>query len=281
MKILKDKSEARAWVINHRRSGKTVGLVPTMGALHEGHYSLVRRSHEVCDLTVATIFVNPTQFAANEDLSRYPRTLQQDLDGLEASGAAAVFVPEESSMYRTGHSTFVLPPAVAESLEGAVRPEHFRGVTTIVLKLFQILPASDAFFGQKDYQQAAVIRAMVLDLDVDIRIEVCPIVRDSDGLALSSRNRYLSPEQRVCALGLSRSLAEAERLIISGIRDIPTIESAMQDVLTASDVDAIDYAVIVDGTTLRPRPQVADGCVALVAARVGSTRLIDNWVWKG
>lgn len=281
MKILRDKSEARHWVIEHRRSQKTIGLVPTMGALHEGHFSLIRRSTAACDLTVATIFVNPTQFALSEDLSRYPRTLEQDLEGLQASGAAAVFVPEEASMYRPGHSTYVLPPEVAGTLEGAIRPEHFRGVTTVVLKLFQILPATDAFFGQKDFQQAAVISAMALDLDVDVRIEICPIVRDADGLALSSRNRYLSPDQRIRALGLSRSLAEAERLIASGTRETNLVEPAMRDVLSASGVDSIDYAVVVDGINLQPQQTIQPGCVALVAARVGSTRLIDNWVWKG
>lgn len=281
MKILRDKSEARRWVMEQRRAQKTIGLVPTMGALHEGHYSLVRRSVARCDLTVATIFVNPTQFAPGEDLSRYPRTLEQDLEGLETNGAAAVFVPEEATMYRPEHSTYVLPPVIAETLEGKMRPEHFRGVTTVVLKLFQILPTTNAFFGQKDYQQAAVISAMVLDLDVDVQIEICPIVRDADGLALSSRNRYLSAEQRIRALGLSRSLAEAERLIESGIRETSLIETAMRDVLFASRVDSVDYAVIVDGTSLQSRQIIQPGCVALVAARVGSTRLIDNWVWKG
>lgn len=281
MEVLHDKAQARAWVLEHRFSGRSVGLVPTMGALHAGHFSLAQRSSDCCDVTIATIFVNPTQFGPGEDLSRYPRTLEQDLQGLEAIGTDAVFVPEVSAMYREGHSTYVQPPAVAARFEGAVRPDHFRGVTTVVLKLMQILPATHAFFGQKDYQQAAVILAMVKDLDIDMEIQVCPIVRDSDGLALSSRNRYLSPEDRSRALGLSQALAKARQMILQNQLEVTTIESAMRDVLSQAKVDAIDYAVITDGETLEWIPKVVPGCVALVAARVGTTRLIDNWLWQG
>jgi pantoate--beta-alanine ligase len=281
MEVFESKTQARAWVVQQRLAGRSVGMVPTMGALHEGHFSLVRQSVASCDATVATIFVNPIQFAANEDLSRYPRTLEQDLDGLRASGAAAVFVPETGSMYRDGHSTFVQPPQVAMSLEGAVRPEHFRGVTTVVLKLMQILPTTDAFFGQKDYQQAAVIMAMVADLDVDMQIHVCPIMRDADGLALSSRNRYLSADERARALAIPRALAEAQRLIAVGERDVAVIESRMVNSLKEGGVTEVDYAVVADGVSLEGMGMVVPGCVALVAARVGSTRLIDNWIWKG
>ena len=281
MEVFESKTQARQWVVQQRLAGRSVGMVPTMGALHEGHFSLVRQSVATCDATVATIFVNPTQFAANEDLSRYPRTLKQDLEGLRASGAKAVFVPETGAMYRDGHSTFVQPPQVAMSLEGAVRPEHFRGVTTVVLKLMQILPTTDAFFGQKDYQQATVILAMVADLDVDMKIHVCPIVRDADGLALSSRNRYLSADERQRALAIPRALSEAQRLIAGGERDVATVESGMVSVLKEGGVSAIDYAVVADGVSLEGMGMVVPGCVALVAARVGSTRLIDNWIWKG
>ena len=281
MEVFESKTQARQWVVQQRLAGRSVGMVPTMGALHEGHFSLVRQSVATCDATVATIFVNPTQFAANEDLSRYPRTLKQDLEGLRASGAKAVFVPETGAMYRDGHSTFVQPPQVAMSLEGAVRPEHFRGVTTVVLKLMQILPTTDAFFGQKDYQQATVILAMVADLDVDMKIHVCPIVRDADGLALSSRNRYLSADERQRALAIPRALSEAQRLIAGGERDVATVESGMVSVLKEGGVSAIDYAVVADGVSLEGMGMVVPGCVALVAARVRSTRLIDNWIWKG
>ena len=218
--IVEDRIDAiRKWTLDQRRHGASIGLVPTMGALHEGHISLVRASRSQCQKTVATIFVNPAQFAAGEDLDRYPRTLDADLEKLDAAGVDAVFTPTSVSMYPKGFSTYVDTPRVARTLEGLDRPTHFRGVTTVVLKLFNIIPATHAFFGQKDYQQAAVIRAMVRDLDVGIDIEVCPIVRETDGLAMSSRNRYLSPEQRQRALSLSQALVRAKELFAGGCRD--------------------------------------------------------------
>jgi pantoate--beta-alanine ligase len=280
MQVIETKREAREWVLNKRMAGHSVALVPTMGALHEGHYSLVAAGKAKCDSTIATIFVNPTQFGPGEDLSRYPRTLESDLDGLRTAGASAVFVPAAGSMYSPEHSTFVQPPEVAKRWEGELRPEHFRGVTTVVLKLMHILPATDAMFGQKDFQQAAVIRAMVSDLDIDMRIEVCPIVREPDGLAMSSRNRYLSEEERKRALGLSAALDRAERAVQGGERNVKAIESMMRDVLQQSRVDQIDYAVVADPRTLEQSQQLGRANVALVAARVGSTRLIDNTVWN-
>src|SRR6056297_732753 len=196
MKLLKTASDAHRFVSEMRREGQSVGLVPTMGALHEGHLSLVRAGRGRCDATVATIFVNPTQFAAGEDLDKYPRTLDADLAALEAAGCRGVFVPEVAEMYPPGCTTSVDPAEIARPLEGAFRPTHFRGVATIVLKLFHILPASHAFFGQKDLQQLRVIESMVRDLNVAIEIVGCPIVRESDGLAMSSRNRYLDDGQR-------------------------------------------------------------------------------------
>lgn len=285
--ILRSKEEARRWVQQQRWGlpstdgpstvgPSTVGLVPTMGALHDGHFSLVRESVRNCRCTLATIFVNPTQFAPGEDLDHYPRTLEADLAGLAANGADAAFVPAADCMYVAGHSTYVLPPRVAEDWEGRVRPEHFRGVTTVVLKLFNILPATHAFFGQKDYQQAAVIRTMVRQLDIDIAIKVCPIVRDADGLALSSRNRYLSDSERTRALAISRGLRTVAELVRSGERRAANLQQALQTSLRAGPVDAIDYAAIVDPETLQPCNQLQQQTLAIVAARVGNTRLIDN-----
>ena len=193
--------------------GKTVGLVPTMGALHEGHLSLVRRARGECDVVIATIFVNPAQFGPSEDFSRYPRTIERDLELLAAEGCDLVFVPPQEEVYPSDFSTFVEPPAVALPLEGRFRPGHFRGVATVVLKLFNLIPANVAYFGQKDYQQALVIQHMVRDLNLPIKIAVCPIVREPDGLALSSRNRYLSTAEREQALALSRTLQLAEQLV--------------------------------------------------------------------
>ena len=274
--IVEDRIDAiRKWTLDQRRHGASIGLVPTMGALHEGHISLVRASRSQCQKTVATIFVNPAQFAAGEDLDRYPRTLDADLEKLDAAGVDAVFTPTSVSMYPKGFSTYVDTPRVARTLEGLDRPTHFRGVTTVVLKLFNIIPATHAFFGQKDYQQAAVIRAMVRDLDVGIDIEVCPIVPEADGLAMSSRNRYLSPEQRQRALSLSQALVRAKELFAGGCRDASHLEDVMHDLLDGV-VDSIDYIVIADRETLGPIYEIAHSAVALIAARVGETRLIDN-----
>ncbi|WP_197167761.1 pantoate--beta-alanine ligase [Neorhodopirellula pilleata] len=269
--------ETRHWCLQQRRQNRTIGLVPTMGALHEGHLALMRRAKRECDLCIATIFVNPTQFAAGEDLTRYPRPLQRDLELLERENVDAVFLPDESMMYPSGFGTYVSPPPVALPLEGESRPEHFRGVTTVVMKLFQIAQADRAFFGQKDFQQLRVIEDMTRDLNVPIEIIRCDIVRESDGLAMSSRNRYLNDEQRQRALSLSRALTAAKNLNQSGERDIATIEAVMKAELAVCD--HVDYAVVVNRTTLLPptdsitRPNES---IALVAARIGNTRLIDN-----
>ena len=257
-------------------AGQQVGLVPTMGALHAGHLSLVEASNRRCDTTIVTIFVNPTQFGPQEDLDRYPRTLEADLTALAALNVPFVFVPAAEEMYPAGFSTYVQPPEVATPLEGALRESHFRGVTTVVLKLFHALPADVAFFGQKDYQQALVIRKMVTDLNVPIEIEVCPIIRDPDGLAMSSRNIYLSPEQRQRALSLSRCLQSADELVQEGERDGKKIADKMRQVMLAANVDAIDYAVVADRDSLQELDQLDGPAIALVAARVGNTRLIDN-----
>ena len=197
MKVISSPHEAYAHVSHWRREGLRIGLIPTMGALHAGHLALVERSVSECDISIATIFVNPTQFAPHEDLSRYPRTLESDLDGLRSVKCDLVFVPQTESLYPNGFSTYVEPPAVAAPLEGVCRPGHYRGVCTIVLKLFGILPATVAYFGQKDYQQLTVIRHMVEDLNVNIQVQGCPTVREPDGLAMSSRNRYLNAAHRL------------------------------------------------------------------------------------
>ena len=266
----------QAAVLKRQRSGQRVGLVPTMGALHEGHLSLVRIARQRADVVIATIFVNPTQFGPREDFTRYPRTLEDDLRGLAREGCEYVFVPDREAMYPEGFSTYVEPPAVSGPLEGVCRPGHFRGVATVVLKLFHIVPADVACFGQKDFQQLLVIEHMVRDLDLPIEIVRCPIVREADGLAMSSRNRYLSPAERGRALALSRSLAEAERLVASGQRDAGTIVAAMRKILTDAGIERIDYVTICDPQSLSESPWLDGQAIALIAAHVGTTRLIDN-----
>lgn len=249
-----------------------------MGALHAGHLALVERSVSECDISIATIFVNPTQFAPSEDLARYPRTLDNDLEGLRRVKCDLVFVPQNESLYPNGFSTYVEPPAVAAPLEGVCRPGHYRGVCTIVLKLFGILPATVAYFGQKDYQQLTVIRRMVEDLNVNIRVEGCPTVREPDGLAMSSRNRYLTPQQRQTALCLWRSLSLAQQLVAGGERDAKTLESAMRQKLIEGGAERIDYARVVHLETLADFIDIESPAIAVIAAHVGPTRLIDNLI---
>jgi pantoate--beta-alanine ligase len=269
-------SELRQRVRAARAEGKSIGLVPTMGALHEGHLSLVRASMAECDFTAVTIFVNPTQFGPREDFSKYPRGLDDDLDALNRCGADLAFAPTNETIYPTGCSTYVDPPHVARLWEGQCRPGHFRGVTTVVLKLFNLVQADIAYFGQKDYQQALVIQRMVDDLNVAIDVRVCPIVREPDGLAMSSRNRYLSAEQRQQALAVSRSLREAERLTADGQRRAEVVLAAMRHVLEEAGIHRIDYVALVDPETLEPVSELRGPAMALIAAYVGETRLIDN-----
>lgn len=279
MKVIDSLHAAYAQVSHWRTAGLRVGLVPTMGALHAGHISLVERAREECDCVITTIFVNPTQFGPNEDFSRYPRTLESDLTLLRAARTDMVFTPAAGDIYPVGASTAVLPPKVSLPLEGQFRPHHFQGVATIVLKLFNILPATVAYFGQKDYQQCQVISHMVDELNVPIRVQVCPTIREADGLAMSSRNRYLSPEQRLTALCLWKALQQAQCLYAAG-QGLAIIEQAMREVLVGQGVDRIDYARVVDRATLEaPREDnngVIGSVVALIAAHVGTTRLIDN-----
>jgi pantoate--beta-alanine ligase len=271
-------AELRQRVQQARREGQRIGCVPTMGALHAGHVSLVEASRRQCDFHVVTIFVNPTQFAPTEDLAKYPRPLEEDLQKCRAAGADVVFTPSVPEMYPPGYNTWVTVEGLANTLEGASRPTHFRGVTTIVMKLFHLVQPDVAFFGAKDYQQQTVIRKMVRDLDVPVEIVVCPTVRELDGLALSSRNVYLGPAERKSALSLTQALRWAEQRLQSGERDVAAVQQGMRDILLAQPGVLPDYAVIADADTLEqlttPRPRM----VALIAAKVGSTRLIDNRV---
>lgn len=264
------------WQIQQKQA--SIGFVPTMGALHEGHLSLVRASRQQCDVTIVSIFVNPTQFAPNEDLDQYPRPIENDLQLLQKEGVDWVFMPEPSEVYPQGCSTSVNPPAVAQRLEGESRPTHFAGVATVVLKLLNMTQCDVAFFGQKDYQQALVIQHMVRDLNLATKIEVCPIVRDHDGLALSSRNVFLTADERASALCLSRTLNETAAMIAEGETDGRVIMAHMTQSLIEGGVTETDYAVIADAHTLELLEDVRRPAVLLVAAKVGDTRLIDNCV---
>jgi pantoate--beta-alanine ligase len=268
--------DARRWVESRRQQGRRVGLVPTMGALHEGHLSLVREAVNGCDDVVVSIFVNPTQFAPGEDFDRYPRTWESDLAALEQLGTAMVFAPRAPDMFPTHCTTSVEPSVVAAELEGAHRPGHFRGVATVVLKLFHLLPAHTALFGEKDFQQCLVIRDLVRDLDVPIKLQFCSTVREADGLAMSSRNRYLSTEQRQQATALWQALRRARELADAGETDCGLLEQAARDTLQRAGIDRLDYVALRDADTLVPLTMLRDPAVLLIAAHVGSTRLIDN-----
>lgn len=270
--------ELRSRVAAARRAGLTVGLVPTMGALHAGHVSLVEAAARECQLTIVTIFVNPTQFGPGEDFGRYPRTLEADLAALAGRGADMVFAPATEVMYPESHVTYVEMGGPALGLEGDFRPGHFRGVATIVLKLFNLVQPDRAYFGRKDYQQSLVVRRLVQDFDLPIRVVTCPTIRETDGLAMSSRNRYLKADERERALAISRSLRLARQLVSQGTRDPQSILSAMRKLLEQAHLE-IDYVALADRETLELLEQVNRPAVALVAARVGATRLIDNeWI---
>jgi pantoate--beta-alanine ligase len=274
--LIDDPRAMQAFVRAAQRGGGRVGVVPTMGALHAGHVSLAEASKQTCDATVVTIFVNPTQFGPNEDFAKYPRTLESDLAALAPLNVDAVFVPRNEAMYPSGYSTYVDPPSVALPLEGQFRPGHFRGVATVVLKLFGACPADAAFFGAKDYQQALVVKRMVADLNVPIEIHVLPTLREADGLAMSSRNRYLSAAERQQALTLSRGLERAAELIASGERIGPRITAELTAMFARAGITDIDYIAVADPETLALVEEIRGPVVVLIAARVGTTRLIDN-----
>lgn len=274
--------QLHSFVHSQRLLGKRIGLVPTMGALHEGHLSLVKMSHEQCDTTIVSIFVNPTQFGPNEDFACYPRTLENDLRLLESTGSPAVFVPDAAEMYPAGFDASVHIGGVSEPFEGTIRPGHFDGVATVVLKLFLAAQPDIAFFGQKDYQQLCVIKKMAADLNVPIEIIMGKTIREPDGLAMSSRNRYLSESDRRRAVVLSQSLAKARKMITAeNIRSAAIIRQTIQEMILTTEGMAIDYIAVADPVTLQELSVIEKAAVILLAVRLGTTRLIDNVLVDG
>jgi pantoate--beta-alanine ligase len=278
MQILRSVNELRAWSRTARMAGKTIGLVPTMGALHAGHASLIRAASERTQAVAVSIFVNPTQFGPNEDYARYPRTFDADCALAESLGADVVFAPSVEEMYPLGAETFVEVEQISDRLDGKSRPGHFRGVATVVAKLFIAAEPDFAFFGQKDAAQVSVLRRMIADLRMGLDLVVCPIVREEDGLALSSRNVYLSAEQRKQALVLSRSLRAVKQLVATGERDAEKLAAAARAVFAGEPAARVDYIALVDWSTLEPVEMAAPGTLYAVAAWVGETRLIDNTI---
>ena len=278
MKILATIHETRAACRSERMQGKRLGLVPTMGALHEGHLSLVRAAKDKCDVVAVSLFVNPTQFGPTEDLAKYPRPFERDRELLEKEGVAILFAASAEEMYPPGEVTRVVVEGLSEKLDGRSRPGHFRGVTTIVSKLFHIIEPDLAFFGQKDAAQSAVIRRMVRDLNLPVEIVICPIMRESDGLAMSSRNSYLNPDERQRALALYRSLIRVEDEFRAGEKSAAKLIAAGTKVFAQEPQVRLDYFEIVDPDTLDPVERIERRALVAVAAYVGSTRLIDNLI---
>jgi pantoate--beta-alanine ligase len=278
MRIVTTVAEMQSVCRELRAQGSVLGFVPTMGALHEGHLSLVRQARSECATVVASIFVNPLQFAPGEDLARYPRTFDEDCRQLDAEGVDLLFAPEAAEMYPGGAVTTVTVSGIGDRLDGASRPGHFTGVATVVAKLFHIVAPDRAYFGQKDAAQLAVLRQMVRDLNFNVELVACPIVRDSDGLALSSRNKYLGPEERQNALVLQRALLRMERMIAEGERQSAVLIQAGMETMGELPEIRVDYVAIVDANSLLPVTSAESGSLVAVAAYVGQTRLIDNFL---
>ena len=276
MKIITTIAEMQKSSQALRTEGKTIGFVPTMGFLHEGHISLMRQARIECDIVVASIFVNPTQFGPSEDLDRYPRDEAGDRAKCEAAGVDLLFMPEAKEMYPEKPSVFVTVEGISDILEGAIRPGHYQGVATVVAKLFHMVTPQRAFFGQKDYQQCVVIKRMVKGLDMDVKIVVQPTIREADGLAMSSRNTYLSPEERRSAATIFRALSAARQAAEAGVREPKKLKSTVQGVLQEENAIVIDYIEIVDPESLTPLTSAASAMALLIAVRLGRTRLIDN-----
>lgn len=277
LRLVRTKAEVRAWVAEQRAAGKTIGLVPTMGYLHAGHLSLVDRALELADVAAMSIFVNPLQFGPAEDLATYPRNLERDLELAASRGTALVFAPTAAEMYPEGEPRVSILPddEIGGRMEGGSRPGHFRGVLTVVAKLFGIFTPDVAVFGQKDWQQATLISRMAADLDLPVRVEVAPTMREDDGLAMSSRNVYLSADERASARALSRALRETVARYEGGERDAAVLRRALWEGISAPGVEP-EYAEVADPRTLGPAERAAGGTLLAVAARVGKTRLIDN-----
>jgi pantoate--beta-alanine ligase len=278
MRIVKSVTEMQRAYRELHAAGSVLGFVPTMGALHEGHLSLVRRAKAECTVVVASIFVNPLQFAPGEDFAQYPRTFDEDCAKLKAEGVEILFAPESEGMYPDGAVTTVTVSGIGDRLDGASRPGHFTGVATVVAKLFHLVGPSRAYFGQKDAAQLAVLRQMVRDLNFDVDVVGCPIVRDPDGLALSSRNKYLSATERRDALTLHKTLLQMEQMIAGGERiSASLVHRGMETLQNVTEVQ-VDYLAVVDATSLLPVTSAVAGSLVAVAAYVGKTRLIDNFL---
>ena len=277
MKIVSTIAEVR----DARRGFPTLGLVPTMGFLHEGHLSLVRRAKAECGAVAASLFVNPTQFGPNEDFDRYPRARERDLTLLESSGCDLVFIPEVSEIYPADFDTKITVGGVSQGLEGAVRPGHFEGVATVVAKLLNIFQPDRAYFGQKDAQQAAVIRKLVRDLDMPVSVVICDIVREADGLAMSSRNAYLTPEERARATILNRALRSAEAVFQAGEHSADALRATLSATLATDSAATVDYVSVADPQTLSELDEIGpSGALMSLAVRIGTTRLLDNLVLR-
>lgn len=277
IKVVRSAAEVRAAVLAAKSTGASVGFVPTMGAFHEGHLSLVEASLAECDRTVVSIFVNPTQFAPGEDLEKYPRPLERDLELLEQRGAWLAFVPTVEEMYPPGFDSYVEVGSVAQPWEGAARPTHFRGVATVVLKLLQMVPADRAYFGRKDYQQTLVVRQLIEDFNLPVALRVCPIVREADGLAMSSRNAYLDQTDRERAGALWQALLLAERRHAAGETSAVVIRSEMKELLAAKGISDIEYIAFLADNTVQDVSTIAGPTVIAIAAHIGRSRLIDNF----
>lgn len=276
MAVLVTPGDAHRWADEQRAAGRRIGFVPTMGALHDGHLALVDEARRHADVVAVSIFVNPLQFDVAADFDRYPRPIDDDLDACRAAGVDAVYAPTAGAMYPPGFQTHVEPGALAERLEGAHRPGHFRGVTTVVTKLFSAVRPHVAVFGQKDAQQLAIVRRMTLDLDLGIEIVGMPTVREADGLAMSSRNRRLTPEQRAAAVCISRGLRAVEQMVAAGERSAPLLAAAVTDSIGSEPLARLEHVEIVDPVTLEPLDVITDRALVLTAAWFGEVRLIDN-----
>lgn len=278
MKIVKTVDEVRAQVKEWRNEGLTVGLVPTMGYLHEGHQSLIKKSVEQNDKTVVSVFVNPMQFGPTEDLESYPRDLEADARLVESTGGDLIFNPEPEEMYKDGFCSFVNMTGLPDALCGLTRPVHFKGVCTVVNKLFNIVKPDRAYFGEKDAQQLAIIMRMVKDLNMDIEIVGCPIIREADGLAKSSRNIYLTPEERKAAVILSKSVALGKKMVADGEKDAKKIVAAMKELINSEPLATIDYVEMVDMDTMKSIDEVKGHVLCAMAVKFGKARLIDNFI---
>ena len=277
MKIIKTISGLRTWTHEQKQSGHSIGFVPTMGYFHQGHLSLMSASKHGSDVTITSIFVNPTQFGPKEDLSSYPRNLERDLEMSQSVGVDAVFIPEVEDIYPAGYETYVVTESLAQKLEGKTRPTHFRGVCTVVLKLLNLVQPEHLYMGQKDIQQCIVLQKMIRDLHIDVEMRIQPTMRESDGLAMSSRNTYLNVDERKAALVLSQSLKLADQMMQSGMQDTAGILNAMKTHISKEPLAKLDYVEIVDDRDMEPLEKVQPAMIICMAVYIGKTRLIDNF----